>query len=185
MMKNWQYDSARACVTGVDNGNCRITVANVWGKTPEEVEAHGRLIAAAPELAEALRDVSAAFSAGGAILGNPMPKHSAPSRTTSRQTGGTEMSQKERDIFDTLREFHARGRTFYAYVHGLTAEEFEQAGAIGAGPILLQMTPEPVLKRRVDVEGMGLTLFCSDPVLVKPAVKKHYAKILDECEKRG
>ena len=60
---NWQYDSVRFEVTGRDNGNCRITVAIPYGKDAEERDAIGTLIAAAPEMLEALKGCAKSISA--------------------------------------------------------------------------------------------------------------------------
>jgi len=57
---DWKWDSERAEVKGIDAGGVRVLVANVkvWGKDPEQIEAHGRLIAAAPEMFAALEAIT-------------------------------------------------------------------------------------------------------------------------------
>jgi len=64
---DWQYDENGA-VTGIDNGNCRVLVANVFGYDADQRDAHARLIAASPEMLEALKALSAWWDEGNAPI---------------------------------------------------------------------------------------------------------------------
>ncbi len=53
MYRDWVFDSERAEITGVDSGNCRVTVAGfVGGETAEDVVRHGELMAFSPRMYE-------------------------------------------------------------------------------------------------------------------------------------
>jgi hypothetical protein len=68
MKANWEWSPDYTLVTGIDNGGCDVLVAKVYGNDAEEIEEHGRLIAAAPELYEAAKEVMDLLSKYGASI---------------------------------------------------------------------------------------------------------------------
>ncbi len=54
----WDYDSTqiKPMVTGLDNGNCRVPIAEIYGKDVEERDAIGTLIAFGPRLQAGVKD---------------------------------------------------------------------------------------------------------------------------------
>ena len=55
--EQWQFDPIYNRVTGLDNGNCRVTIAEkIHGATEEDWLENGRLIALAPLLADYLQE---------------------------------------------------------------------------------------------------------------------------------
>jgi pantothenate kinase len=57
-----------ARVSGIDNGGCDVLVAKVYGNDAEEIEEHGRLIAAAPEFYATAKEVMDLLSKHGASI---------------------------------------------------------------------------------------------------------------------
>jgi len=57
MKTDWKWEVELHRVTGVDDGECRVVVAEIFGKNTEEIEEHGKLIANAERLKLALEDM--------------------------------------------------------------------------------------------------------------------------------
>ena len=55
--EQWQFDPIYNHVTGLDNGNCRVTIAEkIYGTSEADWLENGRLIALAPLLADYLQE---------------------------------------------------------------------------------------------------------------------------------
>jgi len=63
MKTDWKWNPELAEVTGIDNGNCRIVVAKIFGKDAKEIEEHGKLIADTQYLKNLLTDMCYQFGA--------------------------------------------------------------------------------------------------------------------------
>ena len=55
MKTKWENDKNRTRVIGYDGGGCRCHVCDLWGNTLKEIDEHGKLISAAPELLDACK----------------------------------------------------------------------------------------------------------------------------------
>lgn len=64
IMRDWRYSPDYNYVTAIDNGNCRVPITDhIYGQSDEQILAHGKLMAAAPNMLQLL---SRLCPAGGA-----------------------------------------------------------------------------------------------------------------------
>lgn len=61
MKTDWKWEPELNQVTGLDNGNCRIVIAKIFGDDADEVEEHGKLITDAQYLRNLLADMCYQF----------------------------------------------------------------------------------------------------------------------------
>jgi hypothetical protein len=62
MKTDWKWEPELHRVTGIDDGGCRVVIAQIFGNTPEEIQEHGKLIAETERLREALEGMCYQFA---------------------------------------------------------------------------------------------------------------------------